>query len=72
MDKSFSSRFMEEKCKRDINFMYLLEGCTASDHANFARFGTLHFAPCALRNKNVTIQPRASAGPNCNGHHPHF
>lgn len=55
MDKSFSSRSMEEKCKRDINFMYLLEGCTASDHANFARFGTLHFAPCALRNKNRNI-----------------
>lgn len=27
--------------------MYLLEGCPAPDHATFARFRTLHFAPCA-------------------------
>lgn len=49
MNRSFSSRAMEEKCKRDINFMYLLDGCPTPDHATFARFRTLHFAPCAQR-----------------------
>ena len=38
---------MQRNCQRDINFMYLLEGSTAPDHATFARFRTLHFAPCA-------------------------
>lgn len=45
MNRNFSSRSMEEKCKRDINFMYLLEGCPAPDYATFARFRTLHFVP---------------------------
>lgn len=29
---------------RNINFMYLLEGKPAPDHATFARFISLHFA----------------------------
>jgi hypothetical protein len=40
---------MEQNCKRDINFMYLLEGAPAPDHATFARFRSLHFAPCSER-----------------------
>lgn len=47
MNGDFSSRSMQRNCQRDINFMYLLEGSTAPDHATFARFRTLHFAPCA-------------------------
>ena len=35
--------------KRDINFMYLLEGKPVLDHATFARFRSIHFAPCAKR-----------------------
>ena len=29
--------------------MYLLEGMPAPDHATFARFRSIHFAPCAKR-----------------------
>ena len=47
MNGDYSSRSMELNCKRDINFMYLLEGAPAPDHATFARFRSIHFAPCA-------------------------
>jgi transposase len=47
MNKLYSSRDIENACHRDINFMFLLEGSTATDHATFARFRSLHFAPCA-------------------------
>lgn len=49
MNNNYSSRSMEIKCKRDINFMYLLEGMSAPDHATFARFRSIHFAPCSKR-----------------------
>jgi len=45
----YSSRAMEKACRRDINFMYLLEGNTAPDHSTFARFRSEHFASCATR-----------------------
>ena len=38
----FSSRDIEKACSRDINFMYLLEGTHAPDHATIARFKSLH------------------------------
>ena len=47
MNGDYSSRSMELNCKRDINFMYLLEGKPVCDHATFARFRSIHFAPCA-------------------------
>ena len=49
MNGDFSSRDMEEVCRRDINFMYLLEGTPVPDHATFARFHTLHFALCSKK-----------------------
>ena len=36
-----------ENCKRDINFIFLLEGHSAPDHATLARFRSIHFAPCS-------------------------
>lgn len=45
----YSSRSMELNCKKDINFMFLLEGIPASDHATFVRFRSIHFAPCSKR-----------------------
>lgn len=45
--KDISSRTIEKNCKRDINYMYLLEGRKAPDHAAIARFRTKHFAKCA-------------------------
>ena len=49
MNGDYSSRSMELNCKRDINFMFLLEGAPAPDHATFARFWSIHFAPCSKR-----------------------
>ena len=34
----YSTRKIEAACKRDINFMWLLEGNTAPDHSTIARF----------------------------------
>lgn len=47
MENIYSSRDIEKACKRDINFMFLLDGKPAPDHTTIARFRTLHFAPCA-------------------------
>lgn len=49
MNGDYSSHSMELNCKRDINFMFLLEGAPAPDHATFARFRSIHFAPCSKR-----------------------
>ena len=49
MNGDYSSRSMELNCKRDINFMFLLEGHSALDHATLARFRSIHFAPCSKR-----------------------
>lgn len=44
---AISSRMIEKNCRRDINYMYLLEGRQAPDHAAIARFRTKHFGKCA-------------------------
>jgi len=49
MNHRYSSRSMELSCHRDINFMYLLEDSPVPDHATFARFRSIHFAPCSQR-----------------------
>ncbi len=36
MNGDYSSRSMELNCKRDINFMFLLEGASVPDHATSA------------------------------------
>ena len=47
MNRKYSARDIEIACQRDINFMFLLEGMPAPDHATIARFRTLHFVPFA-------------------------
>ena len=47
MNRLFSSRDIETACRRDINFMYLLEGMPAPDHATIARFISLHLSACS-------------------------
>lgn len=47
MNHIYSSRDIETACRRDINFMYLLEGKPAPDHATIARFISLHLARCS-------------------------
>ena len=49
MNRIYSSRDIENACRRDIDFMFLLEGASAPDHATFARFRSLHFAPCSQK-----------------------
>lgn len=44
--KEISSRAIEKNCRRDINYMYLLEGKAVPDHATIARFRTKHFGAC--------------------------
>jgi len=48
MNRLYSSRDIESACRRDINFMFLLEGAPAPDHATIARFRSLHFAACSM------------------------
>ena len=47
MNRLFSSRDIETACRRDINFMYLLEGVPAPDQATIARFVSLHLSACS-------------------------
>ena len=47
MNRIYSSRDIECACRRDINFMYLLEDRPAPDYTTIARFRSLHFAPLA-------------------------
>ena len=49
MNRIYSSRDIESACKRDINFMYLLEGKPAPDHATIARFLSLHLSQCSKK-----------------------
>ena len=49
MNRIYSSRDIESACKRDINFMYLLDGTPAPDHSTIARFISIHFSHCAKR-----------------------
>ena len=46
MNHIFSSRRIEIACRRDINFMYLLEGKPAPDYTTIARFRSKHLALC--------------------------
>ena len=50
MNHIYTSRAIETSCRRDVNFMYLLEGFPAPDHATIARFRTIHFSQCC---KNI-------------------
>ena len=47
MNGIFASRGIETSCQRDINYMYLLEGMPAPDHATIARFISLHLSRCS-------------------------
>ena len=46
MNKLFSSREIEKACKRDINFIWLLQGQKAPDHNTIARFRVNHLEKC--------------------------
>lgn len=46
MNKLYSSRDIEKACKRDINFMWLLQGQKAPDHNTIARFRVARLESC--------------------------
>ena len=46
MNNIYSSRKIESACKRDINFMWLLEGQKAPDHSTIARFRKDYLQEC--------------------------
>ena len=46
MNKIYSSRDLEKACKRDINFIWLLQGQKAPDHNTIARFRSQRLANC--------------------------
>ena len=45
-NRIFSTRRIEEACRSNIKFMYLLEGKPAPDHATVSRFFTKRLRPC--------------------------
>lgn len=47
MNRRYTSRDIETACRRDINFMYLLEDSPVPDYSTIARFRTLHLARCS-------------------------
>lgn len=54
-ERNYSSRGIEKACNRDINYMYLLEGRSAPDHATIARFRSIHFSPVAEKHLSLTV-----------------
>ena len=54
-EHNYSSRGIEKACRRDINYMYLLEGKSAPDHATIARFRSLHFGQVADKYLAMTV-----------------
>ena len=55
-EHNYSSRGIEKACRRDINYMYLLEGRSAPDHATIARFRSIHFAQVADKYLAMTVR----------------
>ena len=53
MNGIYTSRKLETSCRRDINFMFLLEGKKVPDHTTIARFRSVHLAACEEEWKNI-------------------
>ena len=47
MKKIYSARGLQEACRKNIDFMFLLNGSPVPDHATFARFISDHFSKCS-------------------------
>jgi len=47
MNRLFSSRDIETASRKDINFMFLLEGMPTPDHSTIARLILLHLSTCS-------------------------
>lgn len=62
MNSIYSSRKIETACKRDINFMWLLEGHPAPDHNTISRFRTLRLANCMEKLFNQLVAKLSELG----------
>ena len=47
MQKIKTARGLQQACVKNIDFMYLLDGSPAPDHATIARFVSQHFSKCS-------------------------
>ena len=47
MKKIYSARGLQEACRKNIDFMFLLNGSPVPDHSTFARFVSDHFSKCS-------------------------
>ena len=47
MEHNYSSRKISRSCERDINYMWLLDGCPAPSHFEIARFRSNRLKECA-------------------------
>lgn len=47
-ERIYSTREIEKRCRRDINFKYLLAGVPAPDHSTIGRFISGHYAKCCM------------------------
>ena len=47
MKKIYSARGLQAACRKNIDFMFLLDGSPVPDHATFARFVSEHFSKCS-------------------------
>ena len=47
MKKIYSARGLQEACRKNIDFMFLLDGSPVPDHATFARVVSDHFSKCS-------------------------
>lgn len=46
MENNYTTRRIEKSCRRDINYMFLLEGHDPPDHNTIARFRTMRLKDC--------------------------
>lgn len=54
MREIYLTRDIEKSCPRDINFRFLLEGASATNHSTFARFRSLHFSQCSEKMEQMS------------------
>ena len=55
MNRIYSSRAIEQACKTDIRFMWLLQGQSAPDHATIARFQNERLTDVISRQTNMMV-----------------
>lgn len=55
-ERIYSTREIEKRCMRDINFRYLLGGVPAPDHSTIGRFVSGHYAQCCTELASLLVE----------------